>query len=397
MDATSVVQRAVTATAAQAGPGTWGIACSGGVDSLVLAHAAATALGTSGVVVVHVDHGLQPGSHDVANGLQRWCEVNTLACAIRRVRVPDGPSLEAQARAVRYGALHQVATEYGLPFVATAHNAGDQAETVLMRLIRGTGPAGLVGMRQQRGPLLRPLLRVPRSVIAEYAQLHALPVWHDPMNADQRFFRVRVRTHLLPMLQAENPQLERALGQLAEQMGQWQNVIDNGAELGVLPWLQAVAKRAAPAVLTQAWGQALTSANVPVTAAAHRALHALLAVRPDGTHHIDIPGGAVELRYGYIHLASPTQQPTLPNLDVQCETPWQIRTRQPGDVMQPIRLAGRHRKLSDLFIDAKVPRALRAHARLVVAAADPSQILWAEHLGPAWGSAIVVTLTQPKA
>ncbi len=252
-------------------------------------------------------------------------------------------------------------------------------------------------MRPQRGPLLRPLLQVPRSIIADYAHVHALPVWHDPMNADQRFFRVRVRTTLLPLLQAENPQLERALGQLAEQMGQWQNVVDNGAALGALPWPQAVAKNAAPAALTQAWGHALAAANIPVTAAAHRALHALLAVRPDGTHHIDVPGGAVELRYGYIHLALPTQPAQLAALDVQCATPWRIRTRQPGDVMQPARLAGRHRKLSDLYIDAKVPRALRAQARLVVDAADPSHILWAEHLGPAWGSAIVVTLMQPVA
>ncbi len=114
MDATATVQRAVAVAAAQAGPGRWGVACSGGVDSLVLAHAAAAVLGPSMVVVLHVDHGLQPAACDVAASVAGWSRSAALECVIRQVTVPAGPSLEAQARRVRYAALYQVAAERGV-------------------------------------------------------------------------------------------------------------------------------------------------------------------------------------------------------------------------------------------------------------------------------------------
>ncbi len=391
MDATATVQRAVITAVAQAGPGRWAVACSGGVDSLVLAHAAAVVLGPAGIVVVHVDHGLQPATAQIADDVAHWCSSAAIACVVQRVTVPDGPSLEAQARQVRYAALHQAARRHAVPFVATAHHAGDQAETVLMRLIRGTGPAGLVAMRPQRGSLLRPFLALPRSILAQYARDHALPVWHDPMNHDLRFFRSRMRHQLLPLLKAENPQLETALGQFAQQLGQWQAELERNAEVGDLPWSQANARLVAPAARSVAWANALTIAGLPVTAAAHRGLLAALDASDHGTYHCDIPGGAIEVRYGDIHLYATGGEAATPvPLRVICDVAWTQRTRIPGDIMQPVRLLGRHRKLSDLYIDAKIPRAWRDTARLVVQADNPTRILWAEYLGPAWGSAITV-------
>ncbi len=393
MNASATVHHAVAAAAVEAGPGVWGVACSGGVDSLVLAHAAAAVLGAARVVVMHVDHGLQPAAREVAGNVAQWCREVDLACVVRQVVVPAGASLEAQARHARYTALHQVAHERGLGFVVTAHNAGDQAETLLMRLIRGTGPTGLVAMQLQRGALLRPLLALPRSMLAQYAREHDLPVWHDPMNDDERFFRVRVRKILLPWLAAENPQIETALGQLAQQLGEWHTVVAAACELAALPWSQAQARHAAPAARALAWARVLTDAAIPVTAAAQRGLRAALAASAHGTTHFDIPGGAIEVRYGQLFLvAASAVGAAQTQLHVRCDQPWMLRTRQPGDTMQPARLAGKHRKLSDLYIDAKIPRALRATARLVVQAENPTMILWAEYLGPAWGSAIAVEL-----
>src|SRR3569623_636704 len=190
------LRAAVNAAIGQVGPGVYGVACSGGADSIALADAAIAVVGAPNVVIVTIDHGLQPASAEVAEGVAAWARAQGAPAIVRRVTVgahevgakaiakpgKGGGSLEAAARKARFAAFDQVIDELGLGAMLLAHTARDQAETVLMRILRGTGPAGLAGMAARRGPFVRPWLEVPRADIEEYVRARTLPVWDDPIN-----------------------------------------------------------------------------------------------------------------------------------------------------------------------------------------------------------------------
>lgn len=162
-------------------------AVSGGADSLALL-VLATAAGLD-VAAVHVDHGLRPGGAAEADVVRAAAARFGASFRSVAVEVADGPNLEARARAARYAALPGD--------VCTGHTADDQAETVLLNLLRGAGSTGLAGM--QPGPR-RPLLGLRRAeTVALCAALDLAPV-QDPSNDDPRFRRNRVRHELLPLL-----------------------------------------------------------------------------------------------------------------------------------------------------------------------------------------------------
>ncbi len=161
-------------------------AVSGGADSLALLVLATTA--GCPTTALHVDHGLRSGSADEADVVAEAAARFGAAFRSVRVDVSPGPNLEARARDARYGALP--------PDVLTGHTADDQAETVLLNLLRGAGTAGLAGMRRDR----RPLLDLRRAeTVALCAELGLTPVT-DPTNASLAFRRNRVRHQLLPLL-----------------------------------------------------------------------------------------------------------------------------------------------------------------------------------------------------
>lgn len=193
------------------------VAVSGGADSLALAAAAAFlhSRGEAQFLAVTVDHGLQPGSGEVA---QRTVEAliarGLPARSITAQVVADHPGgLEAAAREARYAALATAAREAGATTVLTGHTRDDQAETVLLGLLRGSGARSLAGMAPRTrldtaaGPLtvVRPLLGLTRTQTRDSARAQGLEIWDDPMNADPRFARVRARTVLR--------ELEESLGQ----------------------------------------------------------------------------------------------------------------------------------------------------------------------------------------
>ncbi|ADU50258.1 tRNA(Ile)-lysidine synthetase [Thermaerobacter marianensis DSM 12885] len=183
------------------------VAVSGGRDSTVLLdllHRLQERLGLAALGVAHVDHGLRPGSADDARWVAEQAAARGLPFLLRRVCVERGRrSLEDAARAARYRALREMAGEFGAHRVALAHHAGDQAETVLMRLVAGAGVRGLAGMRPRRGPFVRPLLAVTPARLAAYAAARGLTWRDDPTNRDLRILRNRVRHRLLPLLEAE--------------------------------------------------------------------------------------------------------------------------------------------------------------------------------------------------
>lgn len=165
------------------------VACavSGGADSTALAVLAVEA--GCVVTIVHVDHGLRPGSADDAAIVQRTAAVLGLPCTVHTVAVGDGPNLEARARAARYAVLPADAL--------TGHTADDQAETVLINLLRGAAASGLAAMRP--GPT-RPLLALRRADTVEVCRLAGIATADDESNADPRFVRNRVRHEVLPLL-----------------------------------------------------------------------------------------------------------------------------------------------------------------------------------------------------
>jgi len=183
--------------------GDCGVAVSGGPDSLALAAAAAYVapsldLRMHGLVV---DHGLQPGSAQVAQrAADTLLELGLTTAKVLPVTV-DGPGgMEAAARKARYAAL-RAALPAPDALVLLGHTRDDQAETVLLGLGRGSGPRSIAGMRPLDPPWARPLLGVSRlTTVAACARLGLTP-WTDPHNADPRFTRVRLRTEVLPLLE----------------------------------------------------------------------------------------------------------------------------------------------------------------------------------------------------
>jgi tRNA(Ile)-lysidine synthase len=307
---------------------------------------------------------------------------------VRRVTVARRASLEAAAREARYAALDALADELGLACVLVGHTARDQAETVLLRLLRGTGPAGLAAIPARRGRFVRPLLALDRGAIDAYVAARGLPVWDDPMNGDRRLARVRIREDVLPALRRENPQLDAALVRLAGSAAEWVEVIDALARpLARFPIDCAVLAGQPAAIRKRALSVALEAAGLDYDAAHLEQLDRMITARAHGQVAIDVRGGSVIRTYGVLSVAPRDEFPS-PALEIPGEG-YELRAWRAGDRMRPARLKGRSRKLSDLYIDAKVPRAARASARVLVRRSDAT-IVWAEHLGAAFGEPCLV-------
>ena len=208
------------------------VAVSGGVDSTALAWALAELAKRHRIVLslAHVNHSLRGAESDADEAFVREL-AEKLGAAFATRRVAPGtlraaadssrsrPTVQEAARRLRARALREMAAELGADQLATAHTADDQAETVLLRLLRGSSPAGLGGIapRSSDGFVVRPLLRATRAEVLAYAATRNLCWREDPSNADPSYGRSRLRHTWLPGLRdAFNPQLLRALGDLAE-------------------------------------------------------------------------------------------------------------------------------------------------------------------------------------
>ncbi len=200
------VRRAVTTSVADLDEGDLVlIACSGGPDSLALVAATAWSAPRAGMRMqaVVVDHGLQAGSDAVAGDARRTCDLLGVPAEVIRVEVGRAGGPEAAARDARYAALAATAERLDAATVLLGHTLEDQAETVLLRLARGSGARSLAAMSRRNGLWRRPLLDLPRAVVRAAAVEALEPLgrsaWADPHNEDPAFARVRVR-HVLPEL-----------------------------------------------------------------------------------------------------------------------------------------------------------------------------------------------------
>ncbi len=174
------------------------VGCSGGADSLALLALAADA----GLepVAVHVDHGLREGSEREADAVAAIAAQLGARFHARRAPVARGPNLEARARQLRYGELERTRVAIAAEVVLVGHTADDQAETVLLNVLRGAAGAGLAGMSPRRDRVVRPLLTFRRADTRAICDELHLPVLDDPMNHDAEFRRVAIRRDVLPML-----------------------------------------------------------------------------------------------------------------------------------------------------------------------------------------------------
>lgn len=214
----------------------WYAAYSGGLDSTVLMHLLARICRDAGVrlIALHADHGL----HDHSGEWRRRCEACCREWGVEmqstRLDLAGGDRLgpEGRARAARYRWFREAAGDGAWLF--TAHHRGDQAETVIERLTRGSGPRGLRGIvpltRLHGMQVARPLLDIPRGAIQRYAEQHRLRWVTDDSNLDSRFTRNYIRNHVLPVLKERWPGIETALGRTAQVMADSQLILDEEAE-----------------------------------------------------------------------------------------------------------------------------------------------------------------------
>jgi tRNA(Ile)-lysidine synthase len=410
------------------------VAFSGGLDSTALLWGMSRLAerGEIRLAAAHLDHAIHPGSADCASRAARVAADLGVPLVAGRIDVParrrTGESLEAAARRERYAFLERARRETGCRWIATAHHRDDQAETVLLRLLFGSGLEGLAGIRPVHGAVARPLLRISRAALEAVVAAAGLEVIEDPTNRDLGVPRNRVRHRLLPALKEEEPELPARLARVAERARGAGRTIERalGERLAVTPVAGGIAlERAALAGLPDglqpfafAWLHRRAGAPYPAGGAARRELlrqladpHGggraacdcgggwrwevageLLILRrpaesrervPDFTYTLEIPGEleipeiAVRVRVSrravepWMFLGAPHRAGlALPLAEGDHVT---IRNRRPGDRIHPLG-AGGSRRLKEVLIDRRVPRHVRERLPLLCVG---ERIAWA--------------------
>lgn len=416
-------------------------ALSGGIDSMALWALLASIQSDwpSPLTAIHVDHGLRPDSTAQAGQLADMLHqyFRTPLTVIRVDAAPrDGESMEMAARRARYKALLGAAQEQGPDArLLVAHQQNDQAETVLMRVLMGTGVKGLAAMRPRQGRILRPLLPFSRPALAAYLEGREIPWMEDPTNADPVILRNRIRCEVLPFLTDRvNAQAVWHLAMLAERaqdhdaaieymLRQWMPagaVADTAEGLRVAPlwrqWpdelttrvLRAFAERHGVRITARHLKEALAGASdwpggwrVRVEADGH------LSVRKGASTGITVVSGPVRVdQAGDIPWGGRTlvireavfDGPVDPEWLALSQERWPafwVRSWQDGDRIRPLGLRGHSKKLQDVWTDAKVPIAERRQLPILADKSEGGVVLmvpgllssfdgWVERGAKAW-------------
>ena len=215
-------------------PGRYAVAFSGGIDSTVLLHALCRIDASIPIVAIHVDHQLCEASAAWERHCRAFAASLGVAYIVRQADITDdsGMGPEAAARAARYSIFEQVMQEND--WLLSAHHASDQAETLLLNLFRGSGPAGLSAIGKSRpfakGRLVRPLLGVSKERIKAYAKQAKLSWVEDPSNRENRFDRNFLRNEIVPRLESRWPALVGRLTRSAELAGEASDLLGDLAQ-----------------------------------------------------------------------------------------------------------------------------------------------------------------------
>ncbi len=399
-------------------------ALSGGPDSVALADALATLGRAHGftVVAAHLDHGLRPDSAADVPFCARLCErlgipLRTATADVMARARREGGGIEQSARRERYAFLRAVKAEVGADAIAVAHTSDDQAETVLLRLLRGSGRTGLAAMRPRAADLVRPMLGVSRRQVMAHLSAHGLPWRDDPSNSDTRMLRNRVRRELIPYLESRfNPAVRNTLVRAAAVLAAEQELLDSLAD-ELLPKVarfeetgvsidRAALSAAHEALARLVLRKALRGAGgLRGVGRAHvERLLGLVRARGASGRRLPLPGGReAHVRFGELWIArargawgafeAPLAVPGRVELpDGSCltarestgpegaergwavvevgEGPLVVRTRRPGD---RVRTAGRERSLKRMLLEGRVPADERARLPLVAAG---GRVVW---------------------
>jgi tRNA(Ile)-lysidine synthase len=354
------------------------VAVSGGPDSMALLHGLAKVAARLGISLAAacVDHRLRPEAAEEAGEVQRRCRDLGIVCAILEVDVTRTRHVSTQeaARNVRLAALESAAGRLGCAKVALGHTADDQAETVLFRIVRGTGIPGLAGIPYRRGPFVRPLLDVRRAEILTFLAKRKVDFFTDPSNANRRYARARIRHDVLPMLARENPRVVEALLGLARE-SQNKDGVDWRRALPADLYLPRPTVHVVDRWLSEGHGTRTITVRNGELAVGYGKV-SWLSRKPGEDLRGKAAGCAEQLVQGpgsYRILdppalgldIAPARTGAWPGGNSACFDPaklaWPLclRALRPGDRMAPRGGRG-SRKLSDLLIDAKIPRQERA-------------------------------------
>jgi tRNA(Ile)-lysidine synthase len=414
-------------------------AVSGGPDSMALLHLLKTMAQEEPfrIVVAHVNHQFRGAESDAEAEMVRTVAADWgLPFESASINVPaymadTGMNKQAAAREKRYQFLKETAHRHACPLVVLGHHAGDQAETVLMRIIRGTGVGGLSGIpfrrREEDLELIRPLLRIYKSELLAYCKRNEVPFAFDSSNADRHYFRNAVRLDLLPILEQYNPQLQSSLIRLADMAGADDDYMEaealkifrnetveagEGFRLARERFCSlhvALQRRLIKLILSYC-------ANPRQTVDFRHIEEIISAVSTEkpAVARFDIGDGWVLSReYDEVYIGPSLPEANSYRYDVRESTgevviegtgdklvfrrikgpcpaiagsrkdacfdeellafPLSVRSRIPGDVLLPYGLNG-SKKVQDMFVDAKVPRSRRDLLPLLVDA--HGQVLW---------------------
>ncbi len=343
-------------------------AVSGGADSLALLWALYLLKEEWNLelAAVHFNHHLQPEEPDQDEQFVRdFCAGYGIPLYVGSEHVVAGEKgLEAAARDARYAYFSTLPGK-----IATAHTADDNAETVLMHLVRGTGLKGLGGIAPKREKFIRPLLNVTRQEILEFLDEYCLSHREDSMNATDFCLRNRIRHHVMPKLKAENPKFSENLSAMALRLRQDEQALSELSQMDT-PDVEKL-RAMAPAVRARALERFLKDWGIREPEAAHIRLLESLVFSNNPSARANFPGGiTVGRNYGTLEVVHESAEP---ELDYACSPATEIvntpdtftvvpvgklyiRSRQSGDT---IRLSGGTKSIKKLFIDRKIPAARR--------------------------------------
>ncbi|MCW8891921.1 MAG: tRNA lysidine(34) synthetase TilS [Deltaproteobacteria bacterium] len=403
------------------------VAVSGGVDSVVLLYTLRQVAAGVGIdlQVAHLDHQMRPESGSDADFVAKLCADLSLPCHLQSRDVPalaqqQKQSLEMAGRQARKEFLSEIAAKIAADLIALAHHRDDQAETFIMRLVRGSGPSGLVCMRSRQGLWWRPLLESRREQILDYARQNRLRWVEDGSNLDTAFLRNRIRAQVMPQLREMNPQygarIAETVHQLQTEEAYWQELVvarfpdfqlssTDGLRLSRPALLELH-----PAFRFRAYREALRQVRgdlQKITALHLQAIEKILS-GPRSQVEVDLPDAWVARRYESLWFRTAAPLPVLPvdlELSVpgesilpngrvlraslqdeqegesknvaefafnQLNQPLRIRNWQAGDRFAPQGLSG-HKKLKRLFSDNHVELEERTRTFILVAG---ETILW---------------------
>lgn len=366
------------------------VGCSGGADSMCLADQVIKSSkdypGTT-VTLLYVDHGLRAKSAEEGKKVKDFAyqyrqygyNVDSLVVS---VKLDTKGSVEEEARKARYEAFRGAAERLKADWVFLAHTKSDQAETLLMRILRGTGVVGLSGIQEKREFFIRPLLKWDRKDTEKYCEDNYISYVEDPMNRDAAYTRSRIRFNWLPALREENPNVNEALCRLSTSATEVREFLDFSArkEIDTLKeqqglnnptfnvrFLKRLPKALAKHILLL---ETQSKTGISIELKQLEAFYQFILEPSKGEKYLKMPGVTIRRSYDVLHW---NPESSVPSKIKSVKKSYSLRLFKDGDKLQDSKVSTLQKKL-------RVPR----HLRKVTWVVEDSNnnIVWVEYIGP---------------